>query len=199
MALWRPWSQPGLFENCLKEKHGAYKTHTEHVVKQPTGFFRRYLWFHQVFKVDVNRPLTYCDRLRIRKASFHLNPSFKKIHAFSRLCTTPPPLTTPSGKINMSKNRVFLLLRKGGRKISFVFLPWDLFSHFRCLSFHPHKIHRDATSRGFLQCTLESATKPQHRQEMFHQIVVKRVSNIQNKGSPRVAGCHISVWYAMQK
>lgn len=136
--------------------------------------------------------------------SFHPNvarsiPSFKKIHAFSRLCTTPPPLTTPSGKINMSKNRVFLLLRKGGRKISFVFLPWDLFSHFRCLSFHPHKIHRDATSRGFLQCTLESATKPQHRQEMFHQIVVKRVSNIQNKGSPRVAGCHISVWYAMQK
>ena len=73
MALWRPWSQPGLFENCLKEKHGAYKTHTEHVVKKPTGFFRRYLWFHQVFKVDVNRPLTYCDRLRIRKASFHLN------------------------------------------------------------------------------------------------------------------------------
>lgn len=80
MALWKPWSQPGLFENSLKEKYVAYKTHTEHVVKQPTGFFRRYLWFHQVFKVDVNRPLTYCDRLRIRKASFHLN------HWVSRWC-----------------------------------------------------------------------------------------------------------------
>lgn len=99
--------------------------------------------------------------------SFHPNvarsiPSFKKIHAFSRLCTTPPPLTSPSGKINMSKNRVFLLLRKGGHQISIYFLALGSFSHFRSL-FGPHKIHRDATSRGFLQCTLESATTASSR------------------------------------
>lgn len=64
----------------------------------------------------------------------------------------------------MSKNRVCLLLRKGRQTISLVFLPRDLFSHFRFLSFRPHKIHRDATSRSFLQCTLESATAASSRE-----------------------------------
>lgn len=130
--------------------------------------------------------------------SFHPNvarwiPSFKQIIHFSTLCTTPtPPLTTPSGKINMSKKSSLFIAPKRRSPNFLCFLALGSFFTFP-LSFFSALIRFIEMQLLAVFCNVPWNQPPQHRQEKFHQIVVKRkVSNIQNNSK----GCwlsHISV------